>query len=201
MSVTDYGFISPQEGLELEERLFSERRTTVAIYSRDVPTVSLGRFNRIDGCIDTGYAKRNSIAVIRRRSGGSAIYSDRDQLVFTVITERSKFGSKAESYETICSCLVDTLAHMGIKAEYKPVNDVLVNGMKISGCAQFRDRDTLLHHGSLILRLDPDTMDSVLKPMKERKYPGLTSVEESLGYIPERKDILKAFEEGFKDIR
>ena len=91
-----------------------------------------------------------------------------------------------------------TLAHLGIKAEYKPRNDVLVNGMKISGCAQYRDRERILHHGTLILRLDSGKMDGVLKKVKERKYPRLTSVEESLGYIPDRKRIIEAFEEGFR---
>ncbi len=94
-----------------------------------------------------------------------------------------------------------TLAHLGIDATYKPVNDVLVDGMKISGCAQYRDRDKLLHHGTLILRLDSERMDKVLRPVKERKYPGLTSVEGSLGYVPEREEILRAFEKGFEDLR
>ena len=114
------------------------------------------------------------------------------------MTERTAFRDKEESYRTICGYLVDTLGILGIDAEYKPMNDVLVNGKKISGCAQYRDRDTLLHHGTLILKLDSDMMDGVLRPVKDRKYPGLTSVEEALGYVPERKEILKAFGEGFR---
>ena len=134
-------------------------------------------------------------------SGGSAIYSDQDQLVFTVVTDRSTFDDKMESYEVICGCLVGTLAHLGIKAEFKPRNDVLVNGMKISGCAQYRDRETLLHHGTLILKLNDGMMDGSLKIVKERKYPRLTSVEETLGYVPERKKIAEAFEKGFSGLR
>ncbi len=199
MFFTDYGFMSPDEGLELEKRLLSERNDTVAIYSRDRPTVSLGRFNRIEDYIDTDFADANDITVIRRISGGSAIYSDSDQLVFTVVTERSSFRDKMDSYERICRCLVRTLGALGIEAEYKPKNDVLVDGKKISGCAQYRDRETLLHHGTLILRLNSEMMDGVLRPVKERKYPGLTSVEESLGHVPDRKSILKAFEEGFRE--
>ena len=160
--------------------------------------VSLGRFNPVDEYVDLNFAERNGITVIRRMSGGSAIYSDRDQLVFTFVTERTAFRDKEESYRTICGYLVDTLGILGIDAEYKPMNDVLVNGKKISGCAQYRDRDTLLHHGTLILRLNSDMMDGVLRPVKDRKYPGLTSVEEALGYVPGRKEILKAFGEGFR---
>ena len=198
MFFNDFGFVSPEEGSELEKRLLSERKRSLSIYSRDRPTVSLGRFNDAGECADLDFAKRNGISVVRRMSGGSAIYSDSDQLVFTLVTDRSSFSDKEDSYRTICGCLVDTLGILGIEAEYKPMNDVLVNGRKISGCAQYRDRDTLLHHGTLILRLNSEMMDGVLRPVKERKYPGLTSVEESLGYVPERKEILKAFGEGFR---
>ena len=201
MFVTDHGIVSPDEGLMLEERLFRDRKRCIALYTRGRPTVSLGRFNNIDEYVDTSFTEKNDIAVVRRMSGGSAIYSDRDQLVFTVVTERSAFTDKMDSYKVICNCLVDTLAHLGIEAEYKPRNDVLVDGKKISGCAQYRDRETLLHHGTLILRLNEKMMDGSLRRVKERKYPRLTSVEESLGYIPERKKMTEAFEKGFSGLR
>ena len=201
MIVNDLGIVTPEEGLRLERGLFLEGKDTAIIYTRDRPTVSLGRFNVLDECVDTHYAEGNGITVVRRISGGSAIYSDQRQLVFSVVCNRSRFDSKTDSYETICGCLIRTLAHLGIKAEFKPRNDVLVNGRKISGCAQYRDRDTLLHHGTLILGLDRNVVDSVLRPIKERKYPGLTSVEEILGYTPERKEIEEAFREGFRDLK
>ena len=201
MFFKDFGTISPDEGLELEKRLFRERGNCAAIYSRDRPTISLGRFNVLEDSIDASFVEKNDITVVRRMSGGSAVYTDSDQIVFTVITDRSSFDSKLDSYRVICSCLVRTLAHLGIEAEYKPKNDVLVNGMKISGCAQYRDRETLLHHGTLILRLDSGMMDRSLKRVKERTYPRLTSVEEALGHVPERKRIAKAFSEGFSELR
>lgn len=201
MFFKDHGIVSPEEGLMLEERIFREREPCLILYTRDRPTVSLGRFNEIGEYVDTLFTGKNNIAIVRRMSGGSAIYSDQDQLVFTVITNRSSFADKMDSYKVICNCLVDTLAHLGIKAEYKPRNDVLVDGMKISGCAQYRDRKTLLHHGTLILKLNDRMMDGSLKMVKERKYPRLTSVEESLGYVPDRKIIAEAFEKGFSGLR
>lgn len=201
MFFKDHGIVSPEEGLMLEERIFRERKPCLILYTRDRPTVSLGRFNGIDEYVDTSFTEKNDIAIVRRISGGSAIYSDQDQLVFTVVTDRSTFEDKMDSYKVICGRLVDTLAHLGIKAEYKPRNDVLVDGMKISGCAQYRDRETLLHHGTLILRLNGKMMDGSLRRVKERKYPRLTSVEESLGYVPERKKIAEAFEKGFSGLR
>ncbi len=147
------------------------------------------------------FPRQYAIVVVVRYTAATAIYTDSDQIVFTVITGRSSFDSKIDSYRVICSCLVRTLSHLGIEAEYKPKNDVLVNGMKISGCAQYRDRETLLHHGTLILKLDSGMMDKSLKKVKERTYPRLTSVEEILGYVPERKRITEAFSEGFSYLR
>ncbi len=201
MIFRDFGIVTPEEGLDIERRLFSERKESFSIYTRDRPTVSLGRFSDIGESVDEGFAERESVTIVRRMSGGSPVYSDRDQLVFTAVLRRDRFASKTESYETLCGCTVRALAHLGIEASYKPVNDVLVNGMKISGCAQYRDRETLLHHGTLILRLDSEMMDNVLRPVKERKYPRLTSVEESLGQVPGREEILRAFEKGFEDLR
>ncbi len=201
MFTTDHGIVSPEEGLMLEERLFRKREPCLSIYTRDRPTVSLGRFNVPEDSVNRDFVRDNGISIVRRMSGGSAIYSDSDQLVFTLIADRSSFDSKMDSYRIVCGCLVRTLAHLGIDAEYKPRNDVLVDGMKISGCAQYRDRDTLLHHGTLILRLNSVMMDNSLKRMKERTYPRLTSVEESLGYVPERKELVEAFEEGFSELR
>ena len=201
MFFKDHGIVSPEEGLMLEGRVFRGREPCLILYTRDRPTVSLGRFNDVDEYVDTSFTEKNDVTIVRRISGGSAIYSDQDQLVFTVVTDRSAFADKMDSYKVICNCLVDTLAHLGIKAEYKPRNDVLVDGMKISGCAQYRDRDTLLHHGTLILKLNERMMDGSLKRVKDRSYPRLTSVEESLGYVPERKKMAEAFEKGFSGLR
>lgn len=198
MIFQDLGEISPEESIRIENSLFEDRSGNhLTIYSRNRPTVSLGRFNDPDASIDMKYARDHNIAVVRRISGGSAIYCDPHQLTYSLIVERDSFSSKEESYEVVCNCLIDTLAHIGITAEFKPRNDVLVNGMKISGCAQYRNRDSILHHGSLILKLDSETMDSVLKPVKDRKYGRLTSVEEVLGTVPSREALDDAFRKGF----
>lgn len=201
MDFIDFGVVSPDRGLELEMEQLEHPYGRFIVYTRDRPTVSLGRFNDMEKCIDIGYAERNGISIVRRMSGGSAIYTDQGQLTFSVTLDREAFGSKEKAYSTVCNGLVRSLAHLGVVSEYKPSNDVLVNGRKISGCAQYRDRERILVHGSLIIRLDSGTMDSILMPIKKRKYGGLTSLEEHLGYIPDRRDIMESFKEGFRDLR
>ena len=201
MHFIDLGYVTPQDGIEAESRLLGGPSVPYGIiYTRDRPTVSLGHFSPAVTSVDTEYAEDHGISIIRRVSGGSAIYCDRNQITFSVITDRNRFADKEESYRILCGCLVKTLDILGIDAEYKPMNDVLVNRMKISGCAQYRDRSRLIHHGSLILRLDSETMDHVLYPVKERRYGRLTSIEECLGHIPEREMVRKAFDEGFAEL-
>lgn len=196
MKVKDYGVISPQNGLNLENMLFSKGESALIIYSRDRPTISLGKFGILEDCVNRQVMNKNNITAIRRMSGGSAIYTDMTQLIYSITVKKSHIGSKENSYKTFCECLVGTLECIGIEAVYKPVNDVLVNEMKISGCSQYRDKNTVLHHGTLIMKLDADIIDRVLKPTKNERRR-LTSVEECLGYLPDRKEIVKAFEKSF----
>lgn len=200
MLFSDAGIVSPEEGMRLETENFRRSDDSLLIYTRDRPTVSLGRFNETERYVDTDYAEEHSVTMIRRASGGSAVFTDSGQVIYSFSAPRDAFADKTESYKAVCGAVIGTLAHLGVKAEFKPVNDVLADGRKISGCAQYRDRDRVLLHGTLILRLDQRTMDSVLRPVKERKYGGLTSVEEMTGKMPKREEIAKAFEEGFRDL-
>ena len=74
MFLTDYGFISPEEGLELENRLLSEEKNGLIIYSRDRPRVSLGRFNPIDDHVDVSFAKKNNISWFYANFKTSALF-------------------------------------------------------------------------------------------------------------------------------
>jgi len=197
MKFIDLGIIDPCLGICTEQALFESHKDFLVLYSRNKPTVSLGRFKDVNESINIDYAKKNDITIVRRLSGGSAIYCDRNQITYSIILERDRFDSKEEAYKTVCDCVIASLTHLGVKAVYKPINDILVNDKKISGSAQYRDQEHLIQHGSVILRLDQKTMDSVLKPIKERKYSGLTSVKEILGYIPCREKIASAFMNGF----
>jgi lipoate-protein ligase A len=91
------------------------------------------------------------------------------------------------------------LKRLGIDAEHKPVNDILVNGKKISGGAQARSADAVLQHGSLILDVNDDVVKKYLKDKKKRSYDGLTSMKECLGHIPSRNDVRNAIVAGFTE--
>lgn len=194
MNFIDAGKVSPERSVELDREAFAKGDEILIVYSRDGPTVSLGRFSSLDS-IDCDFAKANNISIVRRISGGSAIFSDENQMTITMIADRKRFTDKEEAYSFFGECIVKALSTLGIDAQYKPVNDILLNGRKISGSAQYRNEYTVMVHGSLILGLDERFL-KVLRPLKEIKHP-VSSIEKECGLIPKRKELSDALETAF----
>ncbi|MCL1984796.1 MAG: lipoate--protein ligase family protein [Methanomassiliicoccaceae archaeon] len=204
MRFIDLGTVSPEYSVCIDEvllRLHKDNGDTLLLYSRDRACISMGRFQRIDGTADLEYLKENDIRVVRRISGGSNIYSDERQITYSLIVSKDRLpSSRNESFAMICGAAVNALKELGVDAVHKPVNDILVNGKKISGGAQARNRTAVLQHGSIILDVDEETVRSSLIDTKKRSYDGLTSIRECLGRIPSRDEIADAFVKGFEKV-
>ena len=145
-------------------------------FYRKTPSVCLGYFQSVERAVDTEACRELGVGIFRRKSGGGTIYEDPDQLIYGLILPRpGDLGVPADipaSFRHLNSAVQSVLRKLGFRAEYKPVNDILVNGRKVSGCAQRRLRGSLLQHGTIILRYDPVVMFRVLKT-----YPGKASDE------------------------
>ena len=115
--------------------------------------------------------------MVRRVSGGSAVYTDSDQLIYGLACRDVLPEGKEEAFSMVCGALIIALEQLGIPAEYKPINDILVRGEKISGSAQMRKWGIVLQHGTLILDLDRDMMFGALKA-DHRPLPSLNEVSE-----------------------
>jgi len=202
MRFVDLGTVTPEYSVCVDKALLnSYSEDTLLLYSRDRPCVSVGRFQRIEDTIDLDYVKRNGISLVRRVSGGNNIYSDEKQLTYSLIVSKNRLpASRNESFALICNAVVLSLKKLGVNGVHKPINDILVNGKKISGGAQARTSNAVLQHGSIILDVDDNVVRSSLIDTKERSYKGLTSVKECLGYIPGRNEIVNALISGFSDV-
>ena len=101
--------------------------------------------------------------------------------------------------EMVCSAIIAGLASLGVKAEYKPINDVLVDGAKISGSAQMRRWGVVLQHGTLILDLDRDKMYGALRtdPDKKTRVTSLAEAMEGGVHLAAVKEALVA---GFGEV-
>ncbi len=141
---------------------------TIRFYGWDPVAVSIGYFQCLDKEVDRKNCAELGIDVVRRRTGGGAVYHD-GEITYSVIAKESMFSKDIlESYRQICGCIIDSLALIGINSEFKPINDIIVNGKKISGNAQTRRNGVLLQHGTILYAVDVERMFSALKVSDEK---------------------------------
>ncbi len=174
---------------------------TLSFYSRERPTVSLGYFEKASECVDLELCRELGIDIVRRLSGGSAIFTDPGQIIYTVTVDaRLVPENPKQSYPLICGGVVNALRGMGIDAVHKPLNDVVVNGRKISGSAQTRKAGVVLQHGTVIVDSDLDTMMRVIRqrPGKPRNRSDMTSVSLELGRKVCDDEVKTALVDGFE---
>ncbi|TAL48202.1 lipoate--protein ligase family protein [archaeon] len=132
--------------------------------------VSIGYFQSIEDEVNLEKCKEIGVDVVRRRTGGGAVYHDYDgEITYSVIGPQEMFPhSIHDSYKLICGWVINGLKNLGIEAQFAPINDILVGGKKISGNAQTRRNGILLQHGTILYNLDVRKMFSLLKVSQEK---------------------------------
>lgn len=203
LRVVDSGIVDPGRSVAVDEAMLMARHLRIApnslhLYVRDRPTVSLGYFEKEEEAVDLAVAKARNVAIVRRASGGSAIYTDPGQLIYAlVIDDELAPESPEEMFKLTCGGIVKALDNLGLRADFKAVNDVLVNGRKISGSAQLRRWDVVLQHGTLMIDTDIDLMFQVLRTRKKgRPKDSVTSLAKELGEVPTMERVKHAMVEG-----
>ncbi len=143
---------------------------TIRFYKWLPSAVSIGYFQSLKDEVDAELCRKMGVDVVRRRTGGGAVYHDSNgEITYSVIAPEPMFPKGiTESYHVICGWIVDALKRVGITAEFKPINDIITSGRKISGNAQTRRNGILLQHGTILYKLDVATMFSLLKVPKEK---------------------------------
>jgi lipoate-protein ligase A len=173
--LVDSGLVSPPESAALDDAMLEAHiegviPSTLHYYVRDQPTISVGYFQKISESVDAAEASKRGVAIVRRKSGGSSIFTDSGQLIYGLVVHESDLPSgMSESFRAICSAIARALSSFGLEARYRPMNDVEVGGRKISGNAQLRRKGSVLQHGTVIVKTDLETMDAVLKVDKSKK--------------------------------
>ena len=190
------GYGTAADAVIFEEVSENRSPPTLFIYSRREPTVSLGRFRDLNEDAHIEVIEKHGISVVRRISGGSSVFTDSGQIIYSLIV-KDGFGNRDRSYRSICSSVASALEALGIESGFKEPNDILVNGKKISGSAQYRAKGFLIQHGTLIVGPNP-LMDEVLKPVKDRSYGGTVSLTELLGYSIPEEDVVTVLRRAFE---
>ena len=124
------------------------------------PTALVGRHQALSQEVNVDYCRANGIGLARRMTGGGAIYRDEGQFGFELVFNRETLGlgNLGDLAKAICEAAATGLQRLGVKALYRPRNDIEVDGRKISGTGGFFDGDTLFYQGTILLRLDPALM-------------------------------------------
>ena len=140
---------------------------TFRLYRWNPSAVSIGYFQGIHEEVDLEICKKLGVDVVRRITGGGAVYHDyHGEITYSMIVKENtpKIPKGImESYELICQGIIGGLKNLGLNAEFKPINDIIANGRKISGNAQTRRQNVLLQHGTILIDFDPGAMFKVLK--------------------------------------
>ncbi|MFA4907257.1 MAG: biotin/lipoate A/B protein ligase family protein [archaeon] len=166
---------SASENMALDEACLDEIASgnsppTIRFYRWKPSAVSIGYFQSIESEVNLDECAKNGIDVVRRQTGGGAVFHDyENEITYSIIAPEKMFPKGiTESYREICGFIVSGLEILGLHAEFKPINDVLVNGKKVSGNAQTRRKGVLLQHGTILYGLDLDRMFSVLRVGSEK---------------------------------
>ena len=134
-------------------------------FLRFPPTALVGRHQALGQEIDLQYCSANDIGVVRRITGGGAIFLEPGHLGWELALDRKTLGSPSlpELTREICEAAADGISRLGVEARYRPRNDIEVGGRKISGTGGFFYGNTLFFQGTVLVDMDPRQMVSALR--------------------------------------
>lgn len=165
----------PYFNLALEEYALKNIKGDIVIFWQNENTVVVGRNQNAYEEINHEYVNENNVNVVRRLSGGGTVYHDFGNLNFTFITDATK--DSVNNYKKFTEPVVKALKAIGVEAEFSGRNDIVVEGKKISGNAQYYFGNRLLHHGTLLFDADLSVLGKVLNVKADKiESKGIKSV-------------------------
>ncbi|MGM5482671.1 MAG: lipoate--protein ligase family protein [Nanobdellota archaeon] len=188
----------------LDARINNLVPNTLRFFTWKPKCLTIGYFQSLQKEVNMERAK--DIDIVRRYTGGGATLHDKELTYSFAVHQRNVPGSIDDSYKIICNLIVKGLEELGLKAEFKEINDILVNGKKISGSAQTRKEGVILQHGTILLDVNLKEMFSYLKVSDEKikdkmiksAEERVTSLNEQLGRKISLEKAEKAMLKGFK---
>lgn len=127
------------------------------------PTVMIGRHQITDNEINKDFVNENDIKIVRRNSGGGSVFTDMGCLQYSFITENT---SHKDIFERHVKHIVDNVKKLGIDASFTGRNDILSDGLKFSGNAEYIYKDKMVIHGTILFNTNFDNLVGSLNPDK-----------------------------------
>lgn len=187
--IDNKGITDPMINLALEEYVlqnFGEKDTYLLFYVNK-PSIIIGRNQNSVEEINTEYVDQNGIKVVRRLSGGGAVYHDEGNLNFSFITKDD--GDSFHNFAKFTQPVVEALNKMGVPAKLEGRNDLVIEGRKFSGNAMYSTKGRMFSHGTLMLDSEIEHVVSALNVKKEKiESKGIKSIRSRVANISEYLD-------------
>ena len=183
----------PAYNLALEQVVFDRlgaERPCVMLWRND-RAVIVGKHQNTLAEVDPAYTAAHGIKVVRRLSGGGAVYHDLGNVNYTFVAPHTG----GLDFAAFCAPVLDALASLGVSAQLNGRNDLAIDGKKCSGNAQFGREGRVMHHGTLLYDVDLDAMARALRPPADKlASKGVASVRARVTnirpYVAEELDTL-----------
>lgn len=177
------GSTDPCFNLAFEEYVLTHRLTgTYLILWQNENSIIIGQNQNTEEEINRSYVDAHGVKVVRRTTGGGAVYHDTGNLNYSFITDRTP--NEVDSAKEWMMPVIHALEKLGVHAEPSGRNDILVEGRKISGTAQRIFGSRILFHGTLLFDTDPEVVSSALRVNpKKFESKSVKSVRSRIGNI------------------
>ncbi len=184
--IDNSGITDPRLNLALEEyclRNLEPQHDYLLLYINE-PAVIIGRNQNTFQEIDHEFVRQRGIHVVRRISGGGAVYHDYGNLNFSFITKYQK--TNILNFRKFTAPIIRALHGLGVPAELSERNDIVAFGKKISGNAQYSTRKSMFSHGTLLFAAEMENLTRALNVKgKKIESKGVQSVRSRVANISE----------------
>lgn len=211
--VIDTGLRRAAENIALNRALLEARQAdeipSTLRFLRFTPCALLGFHQSAEQELNVDYCAAQGVEIQRRITGGGAIYFDQTQLGWELYLHRRELGMADMQAITrrICEAAARGVQALGVDAQFRPRNDIEVEGKKISGTGGAFDGDALMFQGTLLIEFDVEKMLRVLRiPAEKLSDKAIASARERvanladrLGYVPAMQTVQEALTRAFAD--
>ena len=177
-------------------------------YGWDPAAISIGYFQKMEEEVDLKKCEDYGVETVRRITGGGAVFHDAELTYSFILPIENDLIRKPilESYEDVCQGILAGGEDLGLKIEFVPLNDLVIDGQKVSGNAQTRRDGVILQNGTILLNVDVAKMFSLLLvPDEKIRDKMIAVVSERVTSLSNKlkrefgfEEAIEVFEKGFK---
>ncbi|MED1796536.1 lipoate--protein ligase [Brevibacillus nitrificans] len=184
--IDNQGITDPRINLAIEEYALKQLPASddYLLFYINEPSIIIGKNQNTIEEINATYVEENNIHIVRRLSGGGAVYHDLGNLNFSFITNDD--GQSFHNFRKFTEPVVQALKELGVEAELTGRNDIQVGERKISGNAQYSTKGRMYSHGTLLFDSEMENVVSALKVNAEKiQSKGIKSIRSRVANITE----------------